>query len=238
MFDTLYQVFFWGNPTLGEILFRIWPISLLLAFLLAYFIGSIPFGLWLVKLKSGIDLREFGSNNIGATNAYRASGKYIAALTIIADGGKAILVAAIAAYYLGDPIGLATGLVAILGHNFSIFLKFRGGKGVASTLGVLLYFHWIYALFAIAVWVLMLILFRVSSLSALTALTALLILSVLDYGIEEPITWFMVLVTILMISRHSANIARIIHGTEPQIGGGAKMISIRTPLRFFAKFNQ
>jgi acyl phosphate:glycerol-3-phosphate acyltransferase len=186
--------------------------------LLAYLLGSIPFGLLITRaLKLG-DIRAIGSGNIGATNVLRTGNKAAAAATLLLDGGKgAVAVLAAAALTDAPPAPAVAGLGAFLGHIFPVWLGFRGGKGVATFLGVMLALAWPVGLIACATWLAVAYLGRISSLSALVAsgLTPvwLALLGPRDF------VWLGVALAVLVFLRHHANIRRLIAGTEPRIGG-------------------
>lgn len=185
--------------------------------IISFIIGSIPTGLLIAKAK-GIDLRKVGSGNIGATNVLRAVGKEAALFTLLGDIVKGVVPVAI-----GKSFGFGVfdagilGISAILGHNFSLFLKFKGGKGVATSIGVLLAFSPHAALFTITLWLLTARWTRYSSLSALIAFGLLpLSIYMLDYSNEKMI--IAIAITVLIFIRHMANIKRLIQGTESKIG--------------------
>lgn len=184
--------------------------------MLSFIIGSIPTGLLIAKSK-GIDLRKIGSGNIGATNVMRALGKEAALLTLAGDMAKGAVPVAIAqALSLGVMDQGILGLAAILGHNFSLFLKFKGGKGVATSLGVLLIFSPHVALFTIVIWLLAVKWGEYSSVGALTAFGLLpLSMYMIDYSEEKII--IAVAITSLIYIRHIPNIKRLIKGTEGKI---------------------
>ncbi|MEW6740525.1 MAG: glycerol-3-phosphate 1-O-acyltransferase PlsY [Nitrospirota bacterium] len=185
--------------------------------ILSFLIGSIPTGLLIAKTK-GIDLRKVGSGNIGATNVLRAVGKEAALFTLLGDIAKGALPVAIGKFFgLGIfDVGIL-GISAILGHNFSLFLKFKGGKGVATSIGVLLAFSPHVALLTITLWLLTARWTRYSSLSALIAFGLLpLSIYMLDYSKEKMI--IAVAITVLIYIRHAANIKRLMQGTESKIG--------------------
>ena len=193
---------------------ELWFIGLIIA---SFLIGSIPTGLLIAKTK-GIDLRKVGSGNIGATNVLRAVGKKEALLTLIGDISKGAVPVAIGKFFgLGIFDAGILGISAILGHNFSLFLKFKGGKGVATSLGVLLAFSSHAALLTITIWILTAKRTRYSSLSALIAFGLLpLSIYMLDYSKEKMI--IAVAIAVLIFVRHTANIKRLIQGTEGKIG--------------------
>jgi glycerol-3-phosphate acyltransferase PlsY len=184
---------------------------------ISFLIGSIPIGLLIARSK-GVDLRKVGSGNIGATNVMRAVGKEAALLTLLGDMAKGAIAVGIAKLLsLGTIYEGLLGLSAILGHNFSIFLIFRGGKGVATSIGVLFVFSPYVALFTIIVWLLTAKWTRYSSLSALLSFGLLpLSIYMIDYSREKMIIG--IVITVLIFLRHTANIKRIIQGTETKTG--------------------
>ncbi|TAN42170.1 MAG: glycerol-3-phosphate 1-O-acyltransferase [Nitrospirae bacterium] len=184
---------------------------------IAFLIGSVPTGLIIAKAK-GIDLRKVGSGNIGATNVMRAVGKKEALFTLLGDIGKGAAAVVFAKFFALDILwqGLA-GLCAVLGHNFSVFLKFRGGKGVATSLGILFAYSPHVGLFTATLWLLAAKFTKYSSLSALIAFGFLpLSIYVLDMSLEK--FSIAIVLTVLLFIRHSANIKRLIEGTESRIG--------------------
>ncbi|HLN23603.1 MAG TPA: glycerol-3-phosphate 1-O-acyltransferase PlsY, partial [Patescibacteria group bacterium] len=181
-----------------------------------YLLGSVPFGLVLTKLAGLGDIRAIGSGNIGATNVLRSGRKDLAAATLILDGGKGALAAFVAAWIGGPEAGLIAGFAAVLGHNFPVWLKFKGGKGVATTLGVLLVTAWPVGIGAILTWLAVAAVFRISSLAALAAL-ALAPLTALVFATPAHAAMAAGL-AVLGFIRHETNIRRLIAGTEPHIG--------------------
>lgn len=183
----------------------------------SFIIGSIPTGLLIAKTK-GIDLRKIGSGNIGATNVMRAVGKEAALLTLVGDIGKGIIpVVIVRLVSPGFLYETAAGLSAIMGHNFSIFLKFKGGKGVATSLGVLAAFSPHVGLFTAMLWLMTAKWTRYSSLSALVAFGLLpFSFYLIDYSRQNII--FGAIIAFLIFIRHAANIKRLIQGTESKIG--------------------
>jgi len=192
-----------------------WP-SLLAALVLGYILGSIPFGIILTKLVGGPDLRSIGSGNIGATNVLRTGRKGLAAGTLLLDMLKGTLAVVAAHYAFGETAALAAGLGALLGHIFPIWLRFKGGKGVATFIGVLLGFSWQAVLIYAAVWLLVAFVTRYSSLSGLIA-CAVTPAILWTLGLVDPAKLFFVLAVLVFIM-HRANIARLIAGTESKIG--------------------
>jgi glycerol-3-phosphate acyltransferase PlsY len=187
----------------------------LVALLAGYLIGSVPFGLVLTRLAGLGDIRDIGSGNIGATNVLRTGNKLLALATLLLDSGKGAAAALTLASI--DPLaGLIGGGAAILGHNFPIWLKFKGGKGVATTLGVLFAVAWPVGLAACATWVATAAVFRYSSLSALLALAAS---PAYAWWLASPeVALLAALLALLSIIRHHENIARLLKGEESKIG--------------------
>jgi glycerol-3-phosphate acyltransferase PlsY len=193
-----------------------------------YLLGSIPFGVIVMKAAGAGDPRAIGSGNIGATNVLRSGRRDLAALTLVGDGGKgaaAVLIAWIVTRTLDDQAqavltGLAGG-AAFFGHLFPVWLGFKGGKGVATFFGTLLAAAWPVGLLAGATWLLMAAVFRVSSLAALTA-AVLAPIYVLVLHRPHPIAVLAVVMAALIFIRHEANIRRLLKGEEPKIGGKKK----------------
>jgi len=185
------------------------------AFAGGYLLGSIPFGLLLAKVAGLGDLREIGSGNIGATNVLRAGGKGLAALTLLLDAAKGTAAVLIAARW-GQGAALVAGLGAFLGHLFPAWLGFKGGKGVATYLGVLLGLYWLAAVVFAATWLLVALVTRYSSLAALAASGASVLLLAL-MG-EWRLAALFLLLAALLYMRHSANIGRLTRGEETRIG--------------------
>ncbi len=188
---------------------------LILAALAGYALGSIPFGLILTKLAGKGDVRQIGSGNIGATNVLRTGSKPLAAATLLLDGGKGALAALILGNW-GAGAGLVAGLSAVLGHNFPVWLKFKGGKGVATTLGTLLALSWPVGLLACATWLAIAVVTRYSSLAALVALSAAPVYMTFFAGTAQVVA--ATLLALLSIARHHQNIRRLAKGEEPKIG--------------------
>jgi len=192
-----------------------WSLYDLVALAVGYLLGSIPFGLILTKLAGHGDLRDIGSGNIGATNVLRTGNKALAALTLILDllkGTAAVLIGA----RFGQDAALLGGLGAFLGHLFPIWLGFRGGKGVATYIGVLLGLYWPAAIVFCAIWLLVALITRYSSLSALVASAAVPCLLIL-VG-ETRIAVLFLIFTLLLYWRHADNIGRLLRGQEGRIG--------------------
>jgi len=183
---------------------------------IGYGLGAIPFGLILAKAMNLGDLRKIGSGNIGATNVLRTGNKRAAVLTLLLDGGKGAVAVLIAHAYSGDSAAQIAALAAFLGHCYPVWLGFKGGKGVATFLGLLLALHWPLGLAACGIWLLIAVTMRYSSLSALTAAgLSPVAAAVLGRG---ELVWLMVVLAVLIYWRHRANIARLRDGTETKIG--------------------
>lgn len=187
----------------------------LAALAIGYFVGAIPFGMVLTRLAGLGDIRAIGSGNIGATNVLRTGHKGLAALTLILDAGKAAAVALVLARWDGMA-GLIGGFFAVIGHNFPVWLGFKGGKGVAATLGLLTAVAWPAGVMACATWLAFAALFRYSSLSALAALA--MSPFYMHWTASGPPVWMAVLLALLGFARHHQNIKRLLNGTEPKIG--------------------
>ena len=184
----------------------------------AFVLGSIPFGIITAKVK-GIDLKKVGSGNIGATNVLRSLGRWPAVITLLGDILKGTLAVAIGKYSGVEPLyeGLI-GIAAILGHNFSIFLGFRGGKGVATSLGVLLMYTPHVALVTLIVWIGVVLFTKYSSLGAIVSF-ALLPLNIMLFDFQDKTKFFIsILISLFIIIRHKDNIKRLMKGTERKIG--------------------
>ena len=194
------------------------PLLLILTAVLAYLLGSTPFGIVMARLFGLGDLRRIGSGNIGATNVLRTGNKLAAFLTLIGDAGKAGVAVLIARAVLADDAAQVAGLFAVLGHLFPIYLRFRGGKGVATLLGTLLALHWPIGVFACLTWLVMAAIFRISSLAALVA-AALAPVAAPFLGYAEGVL-LLILIGALVWAKHAPNIRRIAAGTEPRIGQG------------------
>lgn len=191
-----------------------WP-YLATALALGYLLGSIPFGLVLTRLAGRGDIRKLGSGNIGATNVLRTGSKPLAAATLILDGGKGCAAVLIAAQW-GPDITIVAALGAVLGHLFPVWLKFRGGKGVATALGILLGLAWPVGLLACVTWLAVAGILRYSSLSALVALGLSPVF--MGYLADPQRMEFSVAMAALVWLRHASNIRRLLAGTEPRIG--------------------
>ncbi len=194
----------------------------LLAAVLGYLLGSIPFGLVLTKAAGLGDIRSIGSGNIGATNVLRTGRKGLALATLLLDGGKGAVAVLIALMLTGDPsVPLIAGVAAVLGHNFPVWLKFKGGKGVATTLGMMLAAAPMVGAAACLTWALVAALFRYSSLAALVALALSPLYAELMVHDHKVALAFLILAGLGWF-RHRANLARLKKGEEPKIGAKKK----------------
>ena len=183
----------------------------------AYLVGSIPFGLIFSRLAGIGNIREIGSGNVGATNVLRTGRKGVAAATLLFDAGKGTVVVLVAGAW-GRDLALIAALAAVIGHNFPIWLWFKGGKGVATTFGVTLALAWQAALLALAVWIVVVAVTRYSSLAALAGLiSAPLFAWWLD---GEDVTILLIVLALLGIIRHHANIRRLVAGEETKVNFG------------------
>jgi glycerol-3-phosphate acyltransferase PlsY len=191
----------------------IWPYYV--GGLLAYLLGSIPFGLLLTRLAGLGDIRKIGSGNIGATNVLRTGRKDLAALTLLLDFGKGLAAVLLAAGF-GPDMAIFAGFGVLLGHMFPVWLGFKGGKAVATAGGVLLALNWQVGLAALVAWFVVAALFRYSSLAALAAC---IVAPTYTYWLTENIgfTERVGLIALLVILRHRANITRLLRGEESKI---------------------
>jgi len=191
----------------------------LAAFALGYLLGSIPFGLVLTRLAGTQDIRAIGSGSIGATNVLRTGRKGLAAATLLGDMLKGTFAVMFTRYVLGDDVAIVAALGAFLGHLFPVWLRFRGGKGVATYIGVLLGIAWPAAIVFCVVWLAVAAATRYSSLAALTASLAAPAFLWWWGNIADALL-FLLLSALLWIM-HRANIGRLLNGAEGRIGGGA-----------------
>jgi glycerol-3-phosphate acyltransferase PlsY len=196
------------------------PLHALAALVVGYLLGSIPFGLIVTRLAGTTDIRSIGSGNIGATNVLRTGRKELAAATLLFDVLKGTAAVLIVAHFGGRDLAVVAAVGVFLGHLFPIWLKFKGGKGVATYIGILLGFYWPAALVFCAIWLAVALASRYSSLSALIASAAM-----------APFFWWrgdvqlaelFLALTILVWIMHRANIARLAAGTEGKIGKKAE----------------
>ncbi len=200
------------------------PLMIAAALIGGYLLGSIPFGVLVMKAAGAGDPRAIGSGNIGATNVLRSGRRDLAALTLLGDGGKgavAVLIAWLATRGTeAEPmiVAIAAG-AAFLGHLFPVWLGFKGGKGVATFFGTLLAAAWPVGLAAGATWIVMAFLFRISSLAALTAAVLAPLLALFVFDRPLPIAYLALFMALLIFVRHQENIRRLLKGEEPRIGG-------------------
>jgi glycerol-3-phosphate acyltransferase PlsY len=186
------------------------------AFLFGYLLGTIPFGLILTRLAGGRDPRTVGSGNFGATNVLRTGGKKLAAATLLGDALKGTVAVLVARHFAGTEAALAAGFGAFLGHLFPVWLGFKGGKGVATYIGLLIGLAWPGALIFCAIWLLVAWLTRYSSLAALIA-SALTPAALWLMGGPDEAALFLLLSVLLWIA-HRGNIRRLLAGAEGKIG--------------------
>jgi glycerol-3-phosphate acyltransferase PlsY len=192
------------------------PLVLLAVAALSYLLGSIPFGIVITRMMGLGDIRKIGSGNIGATNVLRTGNKPAALLTLILDSGKGGFAVLAARALVGEDAAQVAGFFAFLGHLWPVWLGFKGGKGVATFLGVVLALAWPLGLMACATWAAVAALFRISSLSALAA-AALTPLYAVLFGSGQYVL-LLIALALLIFVRHHENIRRLFSGTEPRIG--------------------
>jgi len=198
--------------------------SLALVAVGGYLLGSIPFGVVITRAAGAGDVRNIGSGNIGATNVLRTGRKDLALATLLLDAGKGAVALLIARWLFGSELaGAIAGGAAFIGHLFPVWLKFKGGKGVATFFGLLIAAHWPLGLLAGATWLIVAFLLRYSSLAALIAsfmapIYAFLPIPALGLPVGEPIILLAFVTAVLIWIRHHENIARLLKGTEPRIG--------------------
>ncbi|AUG52759.1 glycerol-3-phosphate 1-O-acyltransferase PlsY [Thalassospira marina] len=195
--------------------------SLQVAAVCGYLLGSIPFGLVLTRMAGLGDIRKIGSGNIGATNVLRTGNKFLALLTLIGDSGKGAAAALLFTALYGPEQGIFAGAAAVIGHMFPLWLRFKGGKGVATTLGTLLAVNWIMGVIACLAWLIMALIFRISSLSALVAL-AVAPLAAFYVAHDIGAGWLGLFLAVIVWGAHHTNIRRLLNGTEPKIGDKKK----------------
>lgn len=190
-------------------------VLLLAPFLMGYLLGSIPFGLLLTRAAGLGDIRNVGSGNIGATNVLRTGRKGLAAATLLLDAVKGVI-AVLIADQVGQLAAVGAAAGAVIGHMFPVWLGFKGGKGVATTLGIMWGLSWPVGAVACATWLAMAAVFRYSSLAALVAVVAAAIAA---WFLTDPrAAWLLTVLVPLVWVRHHENIARLLNGTETKIG--------------------
>ena len=181
-------------------------------FTVAYFLGSIPFGLLLTKIAGLGDIRKIGSGNIGATNVMRTGHKSLAILTLMLDGGKGFAAVLLTKYLYSDDLSLLAGLLVVIGHVFPVWLHFKGGKGVATTIGVFFGIHWLLGASVCALWLLTFAFMRISSLASMLSIGYSGVAAYLISG--DGTSLMCMALTLLIIYTHRANIQRLMDGTE------------------------
>ena len=189
-----------------------------LALLIGYLLGSIPFGVILTRLSGAGDLTQIGSGNIGATNVLRTGRKGLAAATLLLDLLKGAAAVLLVGHFMGQDLAELAGLGAFVGHCWPIWLKFKGGKGVATFMGIVTALHWPAGLVYAAIWLGMLAVTRISSLAGLTAAVTVPVTMFLMGRIDlVPLTLG---IALLIVWKHRDNIGRLMRGEEPRISGG------------------
>lgn len=185
----------------------------------SYLTGAIPFGLFFGRAMGGVDVRTVGSGNIGATNVLRGAGKTAALLTLLADALKGLIPVLLAAWlFSDDTITALSGIAAIVGHNFPVYLRFKGGKGVATSFGVVLAVAPWTGLVCLSTWAAAAAVWRYSSLSALIAFALYPLITFAFSGDSRSLSLLSLFVFGLMYYRHRDNVKRLLAGTEPKIG--------------------
>lgn len=197
-------------------LFDTAPTLLILWAVIGYLLGSIPFGMVLTRIMGLGNLREIGSGNIGATNVLRTGNKTAAALTLLLDGGKGAVAVLLARWLAGEDAAQLAALAAMIGHCYPVWLRFQGGKGVATFIGLILALAWPVGLAVCATWLIVAASTRMSSFAALAAAAVSTLWMVL-LGAGEAL-FLGAALTLLIFWRHRSNIARLRAGTEPKIG--------------------
>lgn len=191
-------------------------VNLILVAIAAYLLGSIPFGLVLTKIAGLGDIRDIGSGNIGATNVLRTGRKDLALLTLIGDAGKGGLAVLLAGYFFGELAALIAAIAAFAGHVWPIWLRFNGGKGVATYIGTLLALNWMVCLLFCVTWLIVAVLRRYSSLAALVAAATSPVFAYIWSGVALSATC--AILSLILYYRHKDNILRLLDGTETKIG--------------------
>ncbi len=197
-------------------------LKIVLCLIFGYLFGSLNFAIIYSKLFKGDDIRKHGSGNAGATNVLRTYGKSPAAVVFILDILKGVIAVLIARFILGESIfECSAALGAVLGHNFPVYYKFKGGKGVATSFAVLIALHWQTALIALLVFIIVVLLTKIVSISSILASVGAIISSYIFFSINE-FSIFCTVIGLLCIYRHKANIKRLIAGTENKLGQKGK----------------
>lgn len=201
--------------------------TLLQTLLLGYLLGSVPFGLFFTRLSGAGDIRTVGSGNIGATNVLRTGKKWAAAATLLCDAAKGAAAVLIARWVLPPGAETFAALGAVLGHLFPVWLRFRGGKGVATFLGICLSLDWPVGLLVVAIWLGTALVWRISSLAALVAIALAPLLFVLFH--QDAYAVLALLLSVLIYAMHRQNIRRLLTGEEPRIGATKKSADAQAP---------
>ena len=191
-----------------------------LGFVLGHLCGSIPSGLWIVQALHGIDIRNYGSKNIGTTNVFRTVGPKTAVMVLLADAFKGIVAVWLVSAYFHNPVlDVVTALGALLGHNYSVFLGFKGGKGVATALGLLVFLMPMVAPCSFGVWLVLVLATRYVSLGSIVAA---IVTPFLAWYMEYPLAYviFSAIAAFFVVLRHKENIQRLLSGTESKIKPG------------------
>ncbi|WGW04807.1 glycerol-3-phosphate 1-O-acyltransferase PlsY [Tropicibacter oceani] len=191
-------------------------LSLILWIVIGYLLGTIPFGIVISRAMGLGDLRKIGSGNIGATNVLRTGNKGAAAATLVLDGFKGALAVLLALWLAPEGVAKWAGLAALVGHCYPVWLRFKGGKGVATYLGVVLALSWPVGLLCCATWLFAAVISRISSVGALTAAMSTTVWMFMMARVDLLVMG--TLMTALIYWRHRANLARLREGTEPKIG--------------------
>lgn len=188
---------------------------MIFALAVGYLLGSIPFGLVLTRLAGKGDVRAIGSGNIGATNVLRTGSKVLAALTLLLDCLKATAAILLSQLIFGPETGAAAAVGALIGHLYPVWLGFRGGKGVAALLGILIALLWPAACVYAAIWLFLSLTVRISSVAGMTAAISAPIVA---FGLHSAYVPMLLGFALLVLWKHRENIARLVRGTEPRIG--------------------
>ena len=182
----------------------------------SYFLGSIPFGLLLTRAFGGQDIRKIGSGNIGATNVMRSGRKGLAVATLLLDLGKGIAAVSLARYIYGADAAILAGFFVVLGHIFPVWLKYKGGKGVATAFGVFFAINWVFAVAVCAIWLIVFAITRFSSLSAIISISYSPVAASLLDGYMTSV--LCLILAIIIIYTHRNNLMRLVSGSELKFG--------------------
>ena len=192
----------------------------LICYAVGHICGSIPSGLWIVKLLYGIDIREYGSKNIGTTNVFRTVGWQTALLVLLGDVLKGLLIVILVNHLFHNPgLNVATALGAFLGHSYSVFLNFKGGKGVATGIGIIIFIMPKVAVAVTLVWLVIVLATRYVSLGSIIAAMAAPLFA-WYFGCPLPYVLLTLFAAVVIVLRHHENISRLLHGTEGKIKPG------------------